>query len=338
MTVLGKDTFQRANQAGWGTASDGQTWAHARGAATWNIVSNEGAVNSNSGTFNVFTLGSQTPKDAEILVRVTPATTINYFGLAARYADTTHFYYADINNGTTAEIGRENAGFSTLASTAFSYSAGTAYWIRFRLVGTGLFMRVWADGSAEPSTWTVSATDATFTSGQFGIASDTASASNSLFDSFYVVDYANCENLSVSDSFLSTETAVLVESNSASDSLIAQGGATWLDLLSVADMQSALQSWGVDPLIVSDNFVTSATFLPIEALSATDSLLIIDQATWLDLLSVSDSLAASQTTPAIPKINVTMLARKGNVTLETGKGNVTLQARKGNVTFIGREQ
>jgi hypothetical protein len=48
---------------------------------------------------------------------------------------------------------------ASVASTSFAWSTNTYYWIRFRLDGTSLKGRIWADGGAEPGTWTLEATD-----------------------------------------------------------------------------------------------------------------------------------------------------------------------------------
>ena len=52
------------------------------------------------------------------------------------------------------------AGVSTnLATGTYSYFINTWYLIRFRVNGTTLSVKVWPDGVAEPSDWTLTATD-----------------------------------------------------------------------------------------------------------------------------------------------------------------------------------
>jgi len=48
---------------------------------------------------------------------------------------------------------------STVASATLSFSGNTKYWVRFRVNGTSLKGRVWADGGSEPETWDIDATD-----------------------------------------------------------------------------------------------------------------------------------------------------------------------------------
>jgi len=323
MTVLGSDNFARANQTAWGTASDSQTWAQVRGTATWAITSNEGTTNGNLGFFNVFALGSKTPADAELLVRVTPASAVasTYYGLVARCTSSSNFYYATIDNGTTAEIGKDVAGvFTVIASVSFTYTAATAYWLRFRLIGTGLFLRVWADGSAEPNTWTVTTTDSALTSGQFGVGIQNESASNTTVDSFYTVDYLNAETFPVSDSgglyrwpvevltasdlsgnlfrwpvdaTTVTETALYTDAEIPIEALTAadiNGGAlqSWpIDTNTVSD-SGGLYRWPVDTLSASDSLLGTDSAIPVESIPASDTLLKTDTELSIDALTVSD--------------------------------------------------
>ena len=122
MTILAQDTFIRANQSGWGTASDGSTWTDPRGAGSYAIASNEGTNSTNGGTFSVARIGSGTSANQEIVVRLKPADTTSDIGTVARFVDSNNFYYGILVGGT-AVIGKDVAGsFSTLTSTSFTYS------------------------------------------------------------------------------------------------------------------------------------------------------------------------------------------------------------------------
>ena len=44
--------------------------------------------------------------------------------------------------------------------------------LRVQIIGTTLKMKVWLDGSAEPSSWTLTGTDSTFSSGYVGVQND----------------------------------------------------------------------------------------------------------------------------------------------------------------------
>lgn len=316
MTVLGRDTFVRANQSGWGTASDGQTWSQVRSAAPWAITSNEGTVHGAS-ALNIFRIGSLTPGDIEIIARVIPADTTSNVGIIARFQDSNNFYYGVISGGF-AIIGRDAAGtFTTLKSTAFAYTAGTAYWLRFRLISNNLFLKAWQDGTAEPSTWIDTITDSTFASGGFGLCSDSSSATNTQFDSLYAVDYANCENLSVSDTFSAQSSFVPTENLSASDGLVAQAGYSTTDSLSVLDsfLSQGGATWTeINPAL--DVLSVGGIYLPVE------------------MLSIADRFSGVSAAPAT--INVTWKTRDNTVNWFTRDGKATWTTRDGNVTWRTR--
>lgn len=58
-----------------------------------------------------------------------------------------------------AIIKRDSAVQTTLGTASFSWFLNTNYWLRFRVRGTTLQGRVWAEGSTEPSTWNIEVTD-----------------------------------------------------------------------------------------------------------------------------------------------------------------------------------
>ena len=62
-----------------------------------------------------------------------------------------------------------NGGYAFVASASFPNNPGAWYWMRFRAQGTTLSVRVWADGAAEPATWTRTATDAGIGTGSAGL-------------------------------------------------------------------------------------------------------------------------------------------------------------------------
>jgi hypothetical protein len=50
-------------------------------------------------------------------------------------------------------------GYDSIDSVAFTAQVDTDYWMRFRLVGNELKAKYWADGGAEPDTWTLEGDD-----------------------------------------------------------------------------------------------------------------------------------------------------------------------------------
>lgn len=72
--------------------------------------------------------------------------------------------------GNTVEINRFlNGAWSFVGSAAFVNDPGVSYWMRFRAEGSTLRVRVWADGTAEPATWLIVATDTGIASGGVGL-------------------------------------------------------------------------------------------------------------------------------------------------------------------------
>jgi hypothetical protein len=77
-----------------------------------------------------------------------------------------HKAYVD---GANLIIQKKVSGVTTiLASTPFTATAGVAYTIHFRAVGSTLTANVRAATSSEPAAWMLTATDNTFTSGYAG--------------------------------------------------------------------------------------------------------------------------------------------------------------------------
>jgi hypothetical protein len=70
-------------------------------------------------------------------------------------------------------------GYSTFATVTTGLTHGTAYWLRWRLVGTQHQVRVWADGTSEPGSWTLTTTDSAVTAaGRLACAAENGAAGN----------------------------------------------------------------------------------------------------------------------------------------------------------------
>lgn len=67
----------------------------------------------------------------------------------------------DIDSGTQPRIAKYVSGTRTLldSGTGGIVAADTWQWVRLRLNGTSIQARYWEDGTSEPGTWQVSATD-----------------------------------------------------------------------------------------------------------------------------------------------------------------------------------
>ncbi len=168
-TILARDTFQRANQRYWGTASDGHTWSgDANSQGAFSISTNAGQVANGSGIYNAI-LGSMTT-DAEVLFSgsLNSFTGVN-LGAVLRWSDAHNWYKAYIDGSHLVIQRRINGSYSTLGSMPFAATSGTSYSLRFRVAGTTLYAKVWQTGSTEPTVWMLTATDRALQSGFCGL-------------------------------------------------------------------------------------------------------------------------------------------------------------------------
>jgi len=168
--MLGTDTFQRANQSFWGTASDGQTWGgDANSQRVFSISGNAGLVSNTAGSSYSAVLGP-TASDAEVYVTGSLSSFTNSnFGAVLRWTDGNNWYKAYIDGSSLLLQKKVSGVTSILASVPFAATAGTSYTIHFRVVGSTLTANIWAASCSEPSGWMVTASDTTFPSGSCGM-------------------------------------------------------------------------------------------------------------------------------------------------------------------------
>jgi hypothetical protein len=173
--VLAADTFHRAaDQAQWGTASDGLPWSSSAEEATYSIAGNIGLVNGDSG-FATAELGPVVADSDLVVTGSFSALANNHYGnneLAAmtRWTSDNSFYKAGIDGQMLRLFVRTSANASvTLSSISYPANPNTSYSIRLRAVGILLEAKVWPSASTEPTTWLVSANDASIASGRTGV-------------------------------------------------------------------------------------------------------------------------------------------------------------------------
>lgn len=182
MGVLAFDTFQRANQSGFGTASDGETWNKLTGSSpTLAIASNEGTWTGVTSSAT-YALGANLATDAEALVRFQMSAAGDSVGLFLRSdANALNLYRTFVQNSLLT-LGKIIGGTSTaFSNTAIPFSINTFYWLRFRVDGSNLFAKFWADGSPEPGNWTSTASDTALTAaGRFGMRNSLSTAADTV--------------------------------------------------------------------------------------------------------------------------------------------------------------
>lgn len=171
MTTLSTDTFIRADQSGFGTASDGETWVRDAGIGVSNIVSNQGKIGP-GGNDSQFLLGSQTAATINTLCRVKSGDAGNVAAVLIRYSTTggTNGYRAGIF-GTNLIVDKYVTGVrSNIGSTNVSYVVGDEWWVHAIMVGTSLTVAAWKDGGSEPAPQ-LSLTDASISAaGRYGVS------------------------------------------------------------------------------------------------------------------------------------------------------------------------
>jgi regulation of enolase protein 1 (concanavalin A-like superfamily) len=95
-------------------------------------------------------------------------------------------YFICLEGGRITINNFDGGGYSQPAGTDFTYDTSTWYWIRANITGYDISAKVWADGDAEPGSWTVTWTDTseTHSSGWVGIENDGGATDD--FDLFNV--------------------------------------------------------------------------------------------------------------------------------------------------------
>lgn len=179
------DTVTRTTSNGWGTADTGQTWSSTGGAAsdhsTTGSVAQHTLTTVNSSRFDTITAPA-----ADVDLRADFATSVlatggpQYTGLVARYVDVNNLYFARLAFSTTQTVQivlqrRLSSGQTdlvTATATELTHAPGTFYSLRFRITGSTLYAKVWAQGWPEPGAWDVTVTDTALTDpGSVGVRS-----------------------------------------------------------------------------------------------------------------------------------------------------------------------
>lgn len=168
-TTIAQDTFQRANQTFWGTASDGHTWGgNAKSSTAFSIAANTGQVSNGNTNYNAI-LGP-VATDAQVLFSGSLSNFNNTsLGAVLRWTNGNNWYKAYII-GKSLVIQKRVSGTATiLGKVPFTAAAGMSYTLRFSVIGSTLSAKVWQTGNPETANWMVTVTDSTFQSGYCGL-------------------------------------------------------------------------------------------------------------------------------------------------------------------------
>jgi hypothetical protein len=186
--ILAQDTFQRPNQALWGTASDGQTWgADANTGSIFSIDTNTGRV-SNGGITSYNAILGPAATNAEVMFTGSMSSySYNNLGAVLRWNDANNWYKAFIDGSSLVVQKRVNGAYTFLGSVPFTATPGTSYTLRFRAVGATLYAKVWQTGTTEPTNWMIMVSDTTFSSGFCGLRILTQNGTSANYTSFLAI-------------------------------------------------------------------------------------------------------------------------------------------------------
>jgi pectate lyase len=140
--------------------AEGGTWAQAN-APQWVYEQS-----SLAGTARAITGVTTQDQMVQALVKPTvfASGTERWFGLIARYVDVSNYYYVTLRTNNTISLRKlVNGTIQELDSAPLQVTAGTPY--RLRLDAIGSTLHVYVNGSH-----VLEATDATFASGKYGLA------------------------------------------------------------------------------------------------------------------------------------------------------------------------
>lgn len=208
LTVLGQDGLVRVptavspgprdnNTSSFGQTSDNQSHNHLAGSGLPSFWDSEGRMVSSGPTPDVIQYGTNTALNQEITCRLKILNAPDCFGLISRVngssANTINAYAFTLQGNMLSLVKIINGFSNPLVNQSFSQVTGTFYRMRFRITGsapTVLNARIWAEGSPEPSNWTITSSDTNspLSQGGFGIYAKAASSTPLLFDSLKAID------------------------------------------------------------------------------------------------------------------------------------------------------
>lgn len=171
VTILAQDSFHRANQVFWGTASDGRQWTgDANSIEVFSIVGGAGHIDHAQGAFNAV-LGSANTNAEVIFSGVTNQFVQDQVNMGAvlRWTSGNNWYKALIDGTRLQILRRVNGQITPLGSVPFAARGGILYTLRFRAVGAALFAKAWPGNQPEPTGWMLTTMDTSLSTGLGGL-------------------------------------------------------------------------------------------------------------------------------------------------------------------------
>lgn len=170
-TVDIADTFTRSVTDGWGTADAGGAWTLISGTASeFDVDGSKGTINvSATGTeYNQRLTGTATDFDVSVKISTDKGTTGDEQQalVSARHTGT-DAYRVVVIFAVDDSIALRLDGMGGIAGPTtvggLTHAANTAFRVRLQVQGSTIRARIWLDGSSEPGTWDITATDTSIT-------------------------------------------------------------------------------------------------------------------------------------------------------------------------------
>lgn len=203
------DSFNRTASSSWGSADSGGAWTNTGGSASdFSVAAASGGrhLHTAAATRHYSRLSlSILRSDQTVKIRVNATSTgaAQSAGLLLRYVDSSNYARAELQFSTTstitARLVERVAGVDTVNAselTSLTHSTSVWVWLRVQTFLQAVRVKVWQDGTSEPTTWTLDGVDnATLaaTTGTLGVTSiretsNTNSNATIDFDSYSMVD------------------------------------------------------------------------------------------------------------------------------------------------------
>ncbi|MCU1543731.1 MAG: hypothetical protein JWM50_1596 [Microbacteriaceae bacterium] len=166
-TTVAEDRFTRTTASGWGAANTGGSWT-VSSAANASVGSGSGALSHTAGATRKATLGAVSVTDVDLTTDLSFDKAMTgggaYAGIVAR--QTASDYYQSrvrflVGGGLAVQILQGGSTVLANATVPGNYSPGTSLTMRTRIAGvspTTISSKVWPTGTAEPASWSVTAT------------------------------------------------------------------------------------------------------------------------------------------------------------------------------------
>jgi PKD repeat protein len=169
-TALARDGFDRTLTSSWGSADLGGTWTTTGGATRFSVAGGDGITQTPAGVTTTAALGvlPGTVTDTSVQLRMDAVpNAVTHLSVAGRRVGSSS-YSAKVRvaatGATDLRILRDSTDLTAGVAFGTPLTAGERLAVRVQVEGispTTIRARAWKIGSTEPSSWTVTTTDAT---------------------------------------------------------------------------------------------------------------------------------------------------------------------------------